>query len=100
MDKLVNITLIRQEMTTNDIGEQNIVETPRKVRGHLDYVSSTEWFSAHQNGVNSKFRVVVYDFEYQNETIAEVNGKRYAIYRSYFVNGNKIELYLREEGGV
>lgn len=100
MDKLVNITLIKQEMTTDSIGEQAVVEIPRKIRGHLDYVSSTEWFSAHQNGVNSKFRVVVYDFEYEGEKIAEVNGERFAIYRSYFINGNKIELYLREEGGV
>ena len=100
MDKLVNITLIAQEITTNAIGEPVVKETPRKIRGQLSFVSSTEWFSAHQNAVNSKYRIIVYDFEYKNEVICEMNGKRYSIYRSYYVTGNKVELYLEEKGGI
>lgn len=100
MDRLVNINLISEVETTNEIGEIVKTETARKIRGRISYVNSAEWYEAKRSDINSKWRLFVYDFEYKNEKIAEIDGVRYSIYRTYFVKGNQIELYLEEKGGV
>lgn len=100
MDKLVNITLIKQESQQSEIGEPVIVEVLKTVRGSLASVTRDEWFSAYKADFNAKHRVKIYDFEYNNETVAELNGTRYAIYRTYYAGGDHIELYLGEKGGI
>lgn len=100
MDKLVNIKLIAEVEVVDDIGETEITETATEVRGSLSSVTRDEWFSAYKADINAKHRVKVYDFEYHDEKVAELNGKRYAIYRTYYAGGDHIELYLGEKGGV
>lgn len=100
MDRLVNLTLINEVVTESDIGEPVVTETATKIRGMLESVTRDEWFSAYKTDINAKHRITVYDFEYSNQKIAELNGERYAIYRTYFKDGNRIELYLGEKGGI
>lgn len=100
MDKMINITLISEDESVNEIGEVTKIEAERKIRGQISYVNSAEWFEAKRSDINSKWRVFVYDFEYKGEKIAVIDGVRYSIYRTYYVKGNKIELYLEEKGGV
>lgn len=100
MDKLINITLIKVTETVNEIGEVIKNETERKLRGQISYINSAEWFEAKRNDINSKWRVFIYDFEYKGETIAVIDGVRYSIYRTYYMKGNKLELYLEEKGGI
>lgn len=98
MDRLVNITLITQLKTKDSIGEEIITETSKTIRGELSSVTRDEWFTAQRADINAKSRVKVYDFEYNDEVVAELNGTRYAIYRTYYAGGDKIELYLGEKG--
>lgn len=99
-DRLVNVILVSENEIVNDIGDRVKLETQRKIRGQISYVNSAEWFEAKRSDINSKWRIFVYDFEYKGEKIAIIDGVRYSIYRSYFVKGNQIELYLEEKGGV
>lgn len=100
MEKLVNITLVDQAETVSDIGEPVVVETNIPIRGRLSSVTREEWFSAYKADFNAKHRVRVYDFEYHNETVAILDGVRYAIYRTYYTGGQFVELYLGQKGGV
>lgn len=100
MDKLINIALINVIETVNAIGEPEKTETETKVRGVIDSITRDEWFSAYKADINARHRVTVYEFEYHGEQVAIINGQRFAIYRTYYKDGDKIELYLGEKGGV
>lgn len=100
MDKIVKVTLIKQQETISSIGEPIITEVSVPVWGKLSSITREEWFSAYKADFNARHRVRIYDFEYHNEPVAEVNGQRYSIYRTYYSGGDTIELYLGEKGGV
>lgn len=42
----------------------------------------------------------MFTYDYQGEEIAEINGDRYGIYRTYFATTDTIELYLEKKAGV
>lgn len=101
MDNLIEITLIAQESVTDNIGQESFTETERLVFGHFRSVSQTEWFSAGANDINAELVVTIYNFEYQDERIAEIGDVRYGVYRTYRLpNSDFIELYLEKKGGV
>lgn len=107
------IKLIATTETRNSIGEMVKTESVREVFGEISSVTASEWFSAGQSKINSRFRVDVYEIDYKGETICEFDGVRYGIYRTYAIgstnrasrtssnrNSNKIELYLEEKVGI
>ena len=101
MDNLIEISLISETSTTDSIGQQHYEETERVVFGHFRSVSRREWFDAGANDINAEIVVTIYDFEYQDETIAEIGDIRYGVYRTYRLpNSDMIELYLEKKGGV
>ena len=67
----------------------------------VDSVSQTEFFSGGRMGLQPSLKAVVYDFEYNGETIVRVDGKLYSVYRTFYINGtDMVELYLEERGGT
>ena len=38
--------------------------------------------------------------DYEGESVAEIDGVRYEIYRTYLTNDGGIELYLKKSAGV
>ena len=42
----------------------------------------------------------MYSFEYSGEEEVEYNNVRYAVYRTYQVNQDLMELYLEQKAGV
>lgn len=101
MDNLIEITLISETSTIDDIGQEAVTETKSTVMGNIRSVSRSEWFDAGANDINAEYVVTVYDFEYADQTVAEINGTRYGIYRTYrAANSDIIELYLEKKGGV
>ena len=63
-------------------------------------VTRAEWADAAQLGLKATYCVTVWADEYNGETIAIFDGKRYAIYRTYQPNSEDIELYLEQRAGV
>lgn len=50
---------------------------------NMQSVKATEFFQAAEHGVNAVHTAVLHSYEYSGEKIAEYNGVRYAVYRSY-----------------
>lgn len=73
----------------------------REILAQVGSVSRAEFFSGGQTGLRPEFMFTVFAGEYQDEAICEYNGKRYAIYRTYYVPGTDyLELYAQREVGV
>lgn len=95
------ITLIRQHRYRDDYGVEQVAgESKRTVFCDVQSTSRAEFFSAMQAGLKPSLIVQINPIEYHSETIAEYNGKRYSIYRTYRKNIDGLELYLQEEVGI
>lgn len=100
MSKQKLVTLIKQTYSKDAIGQNVPVETRRELFCTTKSIRASEFFEAGKEGLRPAFCIKIYDFEYEGEEIAEIDGKRYGIYRSYLANGEKIELYLTLKSGV
>ena len=112
MDKAAVFTLIALTYTVDAIGQRvpftqsttgdpEPAETTRDVYARrIDSVTRDEWAAAGQMGFQAEYRVTMFLHDYEGETIAELNGKRYGIYRTYHSDPDTIELYLGEKAGV
>ena len=104
MDKAATITLIATTFTTDAIG-QRVPSEPtgltREVYARkIESITRTEWATAGQMGFQAEYRVTMFLYDYEGEGIAEVDGKRYAVYRTYHSAPDEIELYLGERAGT
>ena len=92
------------ELTTEKDSLNQVVEktrTTNTVFAEVSSVSQTEFFSGGRIGLQPSLKVVIYDFEYNDEPIVKGNGKLYSVYRTFYVNGaDRVELYLEERGGT
>ena len=99
--KTVIVYLISTTNTTDTIGQTIESEVKSKHYGSENSVTSDEWFAANEQKIKSKYRVSIHEFEYNGETIAEIEGVRYGIYRTFSNHQTgMIELYLEEKVGV
>ena len=99
--KTVIVYLMSVANTTDTIGQTIESEIKSKHYGYLNSVTSDEWFAANKQSINSKYRVSIHEFEYNGETIAEIEDVRYGIYRTFSNHQTgMIELYLEEKVGV
>lgn len=94
------LTLIGTEYTTDDIGQQIPQEIPRDVFCRISSVSASEWLEVGQLGLRAEYRATMFRHDYQGEELAELDGARYGIYRTYETKGDTIELYLEHKAGV
>lgn len=100
MDKSRVLTLIAVTYTTDEIGQLIPQETSRDVFCSLSSVSASEWFEAGRAGLNAEHRAVMFAHDYSGEEIAELDGVRYGIYRTYLGRNETIELYLERKAGA
>ena len=94
------ISLISIEIIYDEIGQPKEQEVSREVFCTVESVSQNEFYQASQAGMKPQFKITVSEFDYEGETKAEFRGKRYAIYRTYLCNDERIELYLQTKAGV
>lgn len=100
MDKSRVLTLVGVTYSFDEIGNEVPQEKKRNVFCNITGVSANEWFEAGNVGITPEYRVTMFSYDYQNEQIAELNGIRYGIYRTYLKNNEDIELYLERKVGV
>ena len=74
-------------------------EDRRDVYGTVESVGANEFFAAAEVGLKPEYRVTVWSDEYEGESVAELHGRRYTIYRTYLRQSGKIELYLTAKAG-
>lgn len=100
MDEIV-VVLLRVEYETDSLKKQkkNIVSR-REVFGTKKSVGANEFFKAGQLGIRSQYQVLVHTYEYDGETLVEINGKNHSVYRTYERTDGFTELYLEERSGL
>lgn len=91
--------LIAETVSMNEIGVPVSTETARQIYVFEKSVTGTEWHEAGRHGINPAVCLITPRCNYAGEKIAEYEGVRYGIYRTYIVN-DEIELYLEKKGGV
>jgi len=71
---------------------------PRGVFANIDSIGQSEFFQASASGFTPAGKATMWQFEYHGETVMELEGERYAIYRTYKVPGtNKVEIYFAKQ---
>lgn len=99
MDDL--LTLIAERVDQNEIGAFVSVEIPRDVWVRIESVGRSEWYQAGMAGLQPEVVAITNAANYNGEKLAELGGKRYAIYRTYrLADSDEVELYLSEQVGV
>lgn len=101
MDKSDVINLVKYPYVTNEYGVRVKEETPisRQVFCHVDSVTQSEFFNGGATGLNPEYRITMFRFDYDDETILEYNGEYYSIYRTYIARNDEIELYVERRKG-
>ena len=100
MDRSDVITLVGVTYQTDDIGQQIEKESPREVYAKIASMSASEFFAGGQTGMNPQYKATIFFPDYQGETIAEIDGNRYAIYRTYQADTDTMELYMEKKAGI
>lgn len=98
MDKVDVLSLIATVENRDAINQPVTTETVRTVYCTVVSVTRAEWVAASQKSLAPSAAVKVFHADYAGETIAELGGIRYEIYRT-FPAGDYVELYLGERIG-
>ena len=94
------LTLISETFTKDELGQNIPEETRRDVFCRMESISQSEFYEAARIGLTPSYKAVIAsNFDYDGEAIAEYDGKRYAIYRTYTLESGQMELYLKREVG-
>ena len=94
------LTLIGREYDADELGQRIPRDTQREVFANVVSVSQSEFFSAAASGLRPEYKAILTtSWDYGGEEIAEYQGRRYAIYRTYRTESDQMELYLRREAG-
>jgi SPP1 family predicted phage head-tail adaptor len=98
MNSEIIVNLIsKATITKNEIGEAIYTEKSNQIFAKKKSVKQSEYFQAAAAGFKPEIVIEIYSFEYNNEEICEMEGKRFKIYRSYPISGtDRLELYLTD----
>lgn len=101
MQRVKKVKLIPIEITYGSRNEPIPKDgKPRAVFAELEPVTQSEYFRAQSVGMSADGKALVWAFEYHGEPVIEIDGQRFAIYRTYLAPGaKKIELYYQYEKG-
>ena len=92
------IELVAVLPTYDEIGQVVLYETKTEVIADMQSVSLTEWTNASQLGSQAEYRAIIWANEYNKQEYADIEGRRYRIYRTY-ETGDRVELYLERMVG-
>ena len=93
------ISLIKQTVTTNTYGIEEMTETEREVFCRVDSITQTEFYQAANSEINPEYRFTVFFGDYEGEMLLAFDDSRYSIYRTYRT-GDDLELYAERKVGT
>lgn len=94
------IYLIKTFNQENEYGVLKPMLSRRLVFANVDSVGQREWMEGGRIGLNPEFKMTMFAFDYEKEAELVYNGSVYSIYRTYMVDGDKIELYVQRKQGT
>ncbi len=79
----------------------NPVETvsKRTVFVEVSSISMNEFYKASNSGFKPTLKLIMFEYDYNNEALIEFENERYSIVRSYTTSNDKIELILEKKLG-
>ena len=102
MNKAITLDLIEKTYTIDAMGQRIPTEKSNTVFATLQSVSRAEWTSyssTGRSGLVPAYMATIFMGDYNGESIAEYDGKRYGIYRTYERDDEQVELYLEKKAG-
>ena len=93
------IQLIKQTVTTNTYGIEEMTETEREVFCEVNSITQTEFYAAANTEFNPEYKFKVFFGDYEGESLLAFNDNRYSIYRT-FRTGDYMELYAERKVGT
>lgn len=100
MDRSSELYLIKKTFEQDALLQPVPVETKRMVYCNVRSVSQSEFFSAGAAGLKASKQVTMFGPEYEGEEEVELDGIRYAVYRTYQRRNESLELYLQRKVGI
>ena len=100
MDRSEVLTLVSVTYTMDEFNQQIPQETTKDIFCQVDSIGRDEWYEAGRDDLNTQFKFTVLRYEYSGEPIVIYKGERYAVYRTYAVKGEGLELYAESKVGV
>ena len=92
------ITLTAKQNIGKDKLKQNITEEVKTVLlCRKKSITRSEFYQANQAGIRPSLVVDIHSFEYDNQELAEFEGKRYRILKTYPVDLETLELTMTEK---
>lgn len=96
-----SVVLISETFEKDSIGQQIPTETRTEILCYEKSVTRAEFDSAGQHGLSADLVLVTQAVNYEGQSIAEYNSKRYGIYRTYRnPDSDEIELYMERKAGA
>lgn len=100
MDRSNIAYLVGETIRTDENYIQVVTETRTTVYCDIQSVSQNEFFKANELGFKPQLKVTMFKYDYDNESIIEIDGVRYSIYRTFEGRNDEIELYCEKKVGV
>lgn len=92
------ITLVGKRIIGTDKLKQNITEEVKTfLLCRKKSITRSEFYQANQAGIRPSLVVDIHSFEYDNQELAEFEGKRYHILKTYPVDLETLELTMTEK---
>lgn len=95
----VEVTLIRETITKDSIGQDSIELVSVPILARVKSVSRSEFFQAKQSRFSCAYTFETNPVNYNGEKLLKYNGETYSIYRTFRMNADSIELYVEEKIG-
>lgn len=99
MDRSTPVYLVAESYTEDQYGVLQPTTTKRLVYANVTSVTFQEWSEGGRMGLNPEWRVRMFAPDYQGEEIMEIDGKQYAVYRTYQARTDILELYVEKRKG-
>ena len=92
------ITLIAKKIIGTDELKQNITEEVKTLLlCRKKSITRSEFYQANQAGIRPSLVVDIHSFEYDNQELAEFDGKKYRVIKTYPVDLETLELTMTEK---
>lgn len=100
MDRSNTIKLIGVTISTDDILQNVATETVKTVYCDIQSIDGNEFLRAGQLGIQARYRVTMFKYDYNGESVVEIDGSRYGVYRTYEGRNDTLDLYVERKAGV
>lgn len=75
-------------------------EVTRTLFCSVSSISMAEMYEAGNAGLKPEYRITIFEPDYDGEQIVELDGVRYAIYRTWRGANDTLELYVERKAGA